>query len=571
VQELSGALREAVEQVRREPVPELVLARALAGAESLGAVPILPRRRLGQRLVLTAAAAALVLLGVGLWLARPMASWADVAHAVQEKTWIHGTIKDRDGATREVWLSPTRGVSAARDRDEVRFFDQRLRVYYSYQPKDQVLLRVPDTFHTEQDEFQTLRQLFQDLEQTDIQQTAPGSRGQVVQTETKTAVPVLHSQVVDQQRRRIVDDGRQWFEYSLTVRAGPGALGPLGSFVFRVDPQTHLPDSLKWKRLDGTPERLADEFTMQFDYPEQGPVDVYDLGVPRTATLDDRVPPDDLQRVLDGLQASRERFDRYRALVVRTATRKELAMGEVLQIWRKGKRWRIEGGNLDQTGQALWKASGQDLATWGRDNSDSFHWQTYQVCDGRAIFDLVGGPKGSQGPLQEEFKWLTLLQPGNSAAEAVMRSVYLSYFPDVWHAYPTPPIPSALFTGQLDVHPREGPPDTVMLTVRMVPSQGNSPGAYRWERYWLDPSRSYLVLRTERSLHLPEEAADTQSGPDLVLVAEKMDRSPSGLWYPTLVNEKMRGVDGQVSEQFYRFALDFKGDFADNVFKPAPR
>ena len=80
------ALREAVEQVRRQPVPLEALARTLAAAERLEAAPVPPRRRFGRRLVLTAAAAALVLLGVGLWLARPTASWADVAKAVQD--WI---------------------------------------------------------------------------------------------------------------------------------------------------------------------------------------------------------------------------------------------------------------------------------------------------------------------------------------------------------------------------------------------------------------------------------------------------------------------------------------------------
>src|SRR5262249_54503065 len=162
----------------------------------------------------------------------PPVSWADVARAVQDKPWIHGTVKERDSATREVWLAPTRGISAARDSDEIRFFDQRLRVYYSYQPKDQVLLRVPDTFHTEHDEFQPLRQLFQDLQQTN----------------TTLPAPVPNGQVVDQQRRRIVEEGRQWFEYSLTVRAGPGTQGPLGKLVFRVDPETHLPAAVKWKR-----------------------------------------------------------------------------------------------------------------------------------------------------------------------------------------------------------------------------------------------------------------------------------------------------------------------------------
>ena len=55
------------------------------------------------------------------------------------------------------------------------------------------------------------------------------------------------------------------------------------------------------------------------DYPEEGPADIYALGVPRSAKIVDRVPKPDLARVIDGVKTSRQRFaDSYYAIVAET-------------------------------------------------------------------------------------------------------------------------------------------------------------------------------------------------------------------------------------------------------------
>ena len=55
---------------------------------------------------------------------------------------------------------------------------------------------------------------------------------------------------------------------------------------------------------------------MELSYPETGPIDIYDLGVPRDAKLVDRVPADDIRRVISEIKSSAERFEEHLALNV---------------------------------------------------------------------------------------------------------------------------------------------------------------------------------------------------------------------------------------------------------------
>ena len=61
--------------------------------------------------------------------------------------------------------------------------------------------------------------------------------------------------------------------------------------LFRVDPETKL---LQLSRYETQWEGRTRAFETRFDYPKKGPADVYDLGVPKTAKLVDRVPANDL-------------------------------------------------------------------------------------------------------------------------------------------------------------------------------------------------------------------------------------------------------------------------------------
>ena len=121
--ELPGDLRAAIECLKRRPIPDASLQRALDRAGRCG----LPVRRIAHRVrqkaVLGFAAAVAACIALGLWFSRPSDLWADVVKAVQAKPWIHGTLPGaKPGQSRELWLSTSRAVGGSRYRGRNLFF-----------------------------------------------------------------------------------------------------------------------------------------------------------------------------------------------------------------------------------------------------------------------------------------------------------------------------------------------------------------------------------------------------------------------------------------------------------------
>ena len=81
--------------------------------------------------------------------------------------------------------------------------------------------------------------------------------------------------------------------------------------TMRVDPETRLPVYMLVKSSKNPTSRH--KYT--FDYPADGPADIYALGVPAKITIDDRMPPQDCQQVLRAMAASRARIGDFRLVV----------------------------------------------------------------------------------------------------------------------------------------------------------------------------------------------------------------------------------------------------------------
>jgi hypothetical protein len=501
-----------------------------------------------------------LLAGAGLWLAWPSDSWGQVAHAVQAKPWIHGLAREPGGETSEFWFAPGRELVASRERHQALFYDQRLRIVSSYDPEEKVLYRVPDAFGSHQEEFRSLQKTFQALFRADVSLNSPDP----------------HTRIVAQQRRRVVDGERTWTEYDLTLRLGNDADGRQARVVFRVDSTSHLPHTLTF--IPGPPHP---EVTYQFDYPDKGPADVYDLGVPRTAKVVDRVPTDDLERVLAGLRAGRDRLGPYHAAVAKVSVTKTESIIHLEQVWRQSRRWRVESGILARTARAAAErrsAFPDDLEKWWRSRlEDKDWWFLAQVCNGQAVYLPDYAPKGAGGQQPLEFRLAERLSADGDPLHYAQ--AYMSTFPEFW-AYPDMPVPSEQFEAALDADPAKGPPGTIALTIRMSRAfaRHQLPEAYRWLRYWLDPEKTYVVRRAEWSLRFPEDAgagnADPVDVPGFInfsLEGDLYARSPNGVWYPTLVRTQLRGQDGKFTQEDYQFHLDFPAELPDGLFKPVNR
>ena len=247
--------------------------RALERARRCGSPVQWTAHPVRQKAVLGVVAA--VCLALGFWFSRPSDLWADVVNAVQAKPWIHGTLRSaKPDESREFWISTTRAVGGSRSAEQISYFDGRLRITHQYEPQKKVLYRLPSS-SADVGQGQQLLEIFQGLFRGDAELKAQLS-GLILK---------------DQKRTQTEKDGRRWDEYELVFQIPSGPDGD-ARMTFVVDTQTRLPHSMTWTSDAGE----AGEFI--FDYPENGPADIYALGVPKDAKLIDRVPTGDIAQFL---------------------------------------------------------------------------------------------------------------------------------------------------------------------------------------------------------------------------------------------------------------------------------
>ena len=342
--------------------------------------------------------AAAVCLALGFWFSRPSDLWADVVKAVQDKPWIHGTLRSAEpDESREFWISTSRAVGGSRSAEQISYFDGRLRIMHQYEPQKKILYRLPSS-SADVGQGQQLLEIFQGLFRGDAELKAQLS-GLILK---------------DQKRTQTEKDGRRWDEYELVfqIPSGPDADAHM---TFVVDTQTRLPHSMRLSSAAGE----GVEFT--FDYPENGPADIYALGVPKDTKLIDRVPTGDMSRILAGIEAGRDRFDDFHAIVIRDlppdmlpgrGPRRKFPMAFL--VWKKGACWRVEIGMA----AALLEfpdPPNNNRAEWVREACKKAVFDPISVCDGKAVYegDLSGG--ATRG----NFKLVDAAPQGISSPEAM--------------------------------------------------------------------------------------------------------------------------------------------------------
>ncbi len=521
--ELPGDLRTAVQHLKGRPVPKAAMQRAINRAERCGS----PRRWTDQRSTIQAAwgivAAAVVCVAFSLWLARPSDLWAQVVDAVQAKPWVHGTVRGaQPGQSREFWISTSRATGGSKSAEQITFFDERLRIIYRYEPQKKILYRLPAStadLAQSQQFLETLGGLFRgDAE------VKAGFSGMILK---------------DQKRRQTEKDGRKWDEYELHFQI-PSRPDADVRETFIVDTQTRLPQSMTMNNGGG------ESIEFHFDYPEQGPVDIYALGVPKDATVVDRVPTGDMSRILAAVQAGRERFDDFHAIVVRdespdSVSGPGLEIPMVYLVWKKGNRWRVEigvGGELTKP-----RPPNKDQREWVREACKKIYFRPKDVCNGKAVYE------------KDNFAFVTTPDQADTMCADAMRAM-----PTTW-SYPiTFPTPNDRTEEVVDLKPSAGPPNTILVTSRLLQPRGNE---IPWQQFWLDPLRGHGVVRRDLRNTDPATPPTNRDYQDLM---DNWEQTPNGAWYPTRVN-----AGSQNRTTWFHFYLDFPADMPDELFKPAKR
>jgi len=541
--ELSGDLRAAVERLKQQPVPEAAMRSALDRAARCDSPLQRPPHRSRLIAVLGFAAAAAACIALGVWFLRPSDLWADVVKAVQAKPWIHGTLRGTSpGQSREFWISTSRAIGGARSEEEISFFDDRLRITYRYEPPKKILYRLPATAK----DLAQLFEIFQGLFRGDAE----------LKTEFSGMI------LKDQKRRQTEKDGRKWDEYELRLQI-PSRPDDDARMTFIVDAQTRLPHSMTMNNRGGQSVEWS------FDYPENGPADIYALGVPKDAKLIDRVPKGDMSRIYAAIEAGRDRFDDFHAIVVRGLP-PDLSPGHgpgrefpmAFLVWKKGRRWRIEVGPAAALLEEPVPAN-KEKKEWVREACRKGFFTTASVCDGKAIYE---GNGSSDAKKRGTFEFVSTTDGAHACSygEAQVVMPFMRGYPPAFNQ------PNDRTEETLNLKPSEGPPNTLLVTSRLVDMRSHDPArTFTFSRFWLDPMRGYAVVRYD--LLFADPAVKPPTDRDRQELMDQWEQTPGGLWYPTRVGEGSLLNGFKTGATWYHFFLDFKADMPDDLFKPAKR
>ena len=462
-----------------------------------------------------------------------------MAEAVRAMPWIHVKVVGPEDQSREMWFSFSRNVTASREIDRgvalTCYEDLRSEVQYCYDSQKKKLYRLSVGAGTAK-ELNALAGFFQTI-----------FRGDAFREEDSFVPPLI-----SQRQRTVTEDGRRWILYELKS----GDPDHSDSMVIRVDPQTKLPE-----RMTGTHGK--DKLEATFDYPAEGLADIYALGVPRDAPIEDRTPSADLSRISKIVQQNRRDFGDYLAIA---GGNNENRPSVVHLIRCKGDKWRVDTG----IGYTKRVASSADLGRWWQEHGPETLPEGLALCDGRRVYwhSLVH-PEAVWQPSMNRFRL------GDDRAESQTCIGEADYFVELL-AYPPHKFltTSPFDTVRLDPKGENGPAGSVRVEILMAKQGGPAfRNMYHKEEFWLQPKYGYAVVK-----HVLSDCPAVDEDPQRkekrsIYEYDDFRQTPGGLWYPTVARQKNaswsqnKNTGGvELHDQVTYFYLDFTAELPDELF-----
>ena len=182
-----------------------------------------------------------------------------------------------------------------------------------------------------------------------------------------------------------------------------------------------------------------------------------------------------------------------------------------------------------------------------------------ELCDGRTVYHV------EHGPAADSWKAQSTIDPKRPIDAAGLRQARMS-MPELF-GYPISlEDKKHLFTAKLDSPPNDGPPDSLLVRYEAT-SAVSEPRAFREMRYWVDPGKGYVTLKEVLTGARDPDGSTTT----VTTTREDLRQSPRGIWYPTLVREKVvrerPGGASDVQEKVTRFFVDFNAELPDDLFR----
>ncbi len=493
-----------------------------------------------HRRLFTASAGMAAMIGVAILIASTLfpsrsVGWAEVTKAIQSQKWIRGTVTHADGKGATMWLAPERRIWAFSLDGSFYFNDGREKAKYEYRGSDKAITKLP-------------------LGEDNAQRVLPIE----ALSQDKSAIgPWLfeREKIVEQKRREVTEDGKIWIEFQMVL-----SRGEMNQATLRVDPETKLPVYL----LATSAKDKTKSLKWVFDYPMEGPADIYALGVPQEVKIDDRMPSDNVLLVLDAMAGSRASIGNFRLIAGQSPSYASSI------VYRKGNRWRVDSWRPQVAVDAMPEApKEQDWGQWLEQQLQLSEPMPLFVCDGKSVWENSNFQPG------EKPRW-NLSQ--RTAPQDLMSGEGLGNLSMA---------PSAKFASLLfpDLSPKPGwgfefdsnpanAPGCVLLKRSARVTWPEGAVAHEW--YYVDPTKGCAVVRAEL-FNLPADAPGKPEASQFrqTLRMEEFRQSPQGFWYPTVVhdtrplragNNPQSKVPTEQLKTMVRYYFDFDADLPESLF-----
>lgn len=497
---------------------------------------------IGLRLAAVASLVALILVALLLRESPHAVAWADVQQKVAEQEWILVRGKANDGETFESWTSISLKIDALKSGNSIKFVDYKNGFREVYDPVQKIVTRAKLDDGDDWEEDHSMLEMFNVI--------AKGDES----VQIKSPSPKV--EIVSQIRRKIERDGKTWIEFEMKLK-GPGEETPT-KMTFLIEPDSHLIRSM---------QLVEDErqMTAEFSYPKTGPRSLYDLDVPKSAEVIDRRPNDEMQALVDGVRSSAEKFGPYIALNVMQDADAPWYVGTPFKVWADGNKGRYESGLIDPQKNLFQKPEpDENQKLWWNNRWNQLWHHVQQVSDGQALHtdtaipENWGTARGSH-PLTSNLNNWPTPKWSNSSADGIL--VYGSPLSFAYSGHLDRAGWENIMT-ELDAHPESGPEGTVLITLKWKQS---NPQDIREHRFWIDPEKSHIVMQIEYYSKVRDTTSST------MITNKELAKSPTGIWYPTLVSHKTiteKGGKPTETETITRHYLDFDTEFPEGVFEP---
>ncbi|MCK4628998.1 MAG: hypothetical protein KAT56_08335, partial [Sedimentisphaerales bacterium] len=339
-------------------------------------------------------------------------------------------------------------------------------------------------------------------------------------------------------------------ETSLSPPVGQDSAGQdnvVSCFVrLYIEPESKLLYAIESKATDANGNTVIDG-EMTFDYPQTGPADIYDLGVPRDTRIIDKLPKKDYQAIWDKYRQHRTNATkRYIAVITRVSLCDFIDTVHV--DYKLGRKHRLEGHFVFNRGEGIEKAwpehkkqlgdSFESLLEWSRVHYDKKGLISINLYDGEYSCSINKDDKGNWGELSKHYK-------SNFNSVSYMPCNHLG-----WLAWPLIGKKGHVIE---DDYARENNLICIELLQQGSIYRGrvSLPGRFL---YYLDPERDYICRRKvtewrpdaqwqkDKGWLADVEPEKIRDGSIIDMEITEFIEAPNGYWYPRIIVEKQTGI-----------------------------